>query len=112
MRMPDRSVRCFSEPDPERPGRWRARCVDLDLWASGNTDAEARRSLHDAVEVYLETVLDTQDRESIPALLRRGSLLEILRWQAASALERAKLRAGEHRYREALPYRALHGAAA
>jgi hypothetical protein len=58
-----------------------AHCVDLDLWAVGSDFLGVRESLEDAITGYLETVLDTEDGASIPALLkRRAPLRYVLLW--------------------------------
>lgn len=83
------TFRCYLRPDPHHPGSFVAHCIDLDLWATGKSPADAQRSLGDAIEGYLETVLDTEDQGSIPRLLRRKSPIRYrLFWRLAFAMER------------------------
>lgn len=96
--------RCYSRPDPEQPGRWLAYCVDLALVAVGKTAEDARRSLSDAIEGYVEAVFDTEDIDSIPHLLRRGSLAQQLRWEASWLLGRLLVHGAERLYQYTPPF--------
>lgn len=71
VRPLDLVLRCYLRRVRGSEQRWVAHCIDLDLWAAGDSPEAARRSMEDAIVGYLETVLDTQDQESIPRLLRR-----------------------------------------
>ncbi|HET6303494.1 MAG TPA: hypothetical protein VFG80_01850, partial [Myxococcota bacterium] len=76
-------LRCWVRPDRGVPGRWVASCIDLDLWAVGKDPRDAQASLHDAIEGYLETVLETGESSSIAELLeRRAPLRYRLAWHA------------------------------
>ncbi len=88
MRTESLILRCYVRPDAARK-RWMAHCVDLDLWASGTTLAEAKQSLHDAIYGYLETVLESDDEQSVSSLLQRRSPLRyLLYWRLAALLSR------------------------
>lgn len=69
MRPVDLVVRMYARRLPD--GSWRAVCVDYDLEAAGPSYEKAMASLDDAVVGYLETVFETGDPDSIPALLER-----------------------------------------
>lgn len=71
VRPADLVLRCYGRRTGRSPRRWVAHCIDLDLWAVGDDWEGTRRSLEDAIVGYLETVLDTRDQRSIPALVRR-----------------------------------------
>lgn len=51
-------------------GQYVSECVELDVASCGDTLDEAFKNIEDAVEVYLETLDDTGDRERI--LAERG----------------------------------------
>jgi predicted RNase H-like HicB family nuclease len=81
VRPLDLVLRCYLRRVRGSEKRWVAHCIDLDLWATGDSPEAARRGMDDAVVGYVETVLDTQDRESIPQLLRRRAPLHyVLFW--------------------------------
>lgn len=67
----DLILRCYGYKTPRNT--WIAKCIDLDLATEEDTFQEARRSLEEAIEGYIETVLDTEDKESIVRLLQRKS---------------------------------------
>jgi len=81
--------RCYIRRSGRHEGRWVAHCIDLDLWASGPSEVAARTSLEDAILSYLEAVLDTKDKESIPQLLRRSApWYYVLFWHLIGLWER------------------------
>jgi len=59
-------------------GRWHGICLNFNLAAEAETVEELRSKLHEMIESYIETVLDTSDADSIPALLSRCA--PILDW--------------------------------
>jgi hypothetical protein len=73
LRPVDLVFRCIAWPERNASPRrvWRAVCIDLDLWATASSANEARGSLREAIGGYLETVLNTEDLDSIPRLIRR-----------------------------------------
>jgi len=46
-------------------------CVDLNIVVQADSPHELRAKMGDAIVSYFETVLDTHDKESIPALMSR-----------------------------------------
>lgn len=75
VRAADLALRCYVRRSGRDRDRWIAHCIDLDLWASGKSISDAKSSMEDAITGYLQTVLDTNDRGSIPRLLRRKAPL-------------------------------------
>lgn len=51
--------------------RWYGVCLELNLAAEANTPEGLREKLFDMIVSYVETVLDTDDKDSIPELLSR-----------------------------------------
>jgi hypothetical protein len=87
LRPLDLVLRCYLRRVRGRENRWVAHCIDVDLWATGDSLEAARHGMDDAVVGYLETVLDTKDRESIPRLLRRRAPLRyVLFWHFVRAI--------------------------
>lgn len=81
VRPADLVLRCYARRSGRVKTRWVAHCIDLDLWAAGDSLVEARQGLENAISGYITTVLDTDDRDSIPRLLRRRAPLRfVLLW--------------------------------
>lgn len=78
VRPVDLVLRCYARRTGTNRDKWIAHCVDLDLWAAGKSFEGARESMDLAVRGYLATVFDTQDRDSIPRLIRRRAALRYL----------------------------------
>jgi len=75
VRPADLTLRCFTRPDPEQPGRWLACCVDLNLWAAAQDSKQAMESLGEAIRGYLETALeDSEPRQWVHLLYRPAPL--------------------------------------
>lgn len=66
-------LRCYAYRTPRNT--WIAKCIDLDLVTEEDSLPVAKKSLEEAIEGYIETVLDTEDKESIPRLLQRKAPL-------------------------------------
>lgn len=64
-----------------KPGDWEALCVDYDLAAQGESLAEVRRELSDAVGTFLDYVSDLPESERQTFLNRKAPLA--LRWRLA-----------------------------
>ncbi|MEE8431008.1 MAG: hypothetical protein V3S16_07165 [Candidatus Desulfatibia sp.] len=62
-------------------GGWHGICLNFNLAAEAETVEELRSKLHEMIESYIETVLDTSDADSVPALLsRRAPILDWLNY--------------------------------
>ncbi len=80
----------MADCQPRGEGKlWLSHCIDLDLYASGKSLEDAKTSLFDAIQGYLETVFDTEERDSIPELLnRKAPLFYRLRWEVSWRLSK------------------------
>ena len=58
-----------------RRGTWVAKCIDFDLTSEGGSMKESQEILLSMIDTYLQSVLETSDRDSIPRLLLRKSLI-------------------------------------
>lgn len=68
MKTSDLIVRCYAEQ--EKDGTWFAMCIDLNLYACGDSDSEAKRKLHGFIRNYVNEAL-TVDSEYIESLIPR-----------------------------------------
>ena len=85
---------------------WVGHCIDLDIAVQAENIVELKSKMEQAISSYLETVLDTEDRDSIPALLkRRAPLFDHFKYHAISALMVIhSLRQKALTFNEALPF--------
>ena len=65
----DLVLRCYGHQ--VKGGRWYGVCLNLNLAAEAESLEGLRKKLHDMIGSYIETVLDTNDADSIPTLLSR-----------------------------------------
>ena len=70
---PDRLIlRCYGY---QKNNRWIGICLNFNLAVEAESPEELRQKMHEVIESYIETVLDTEDKDSIPALLSRRAPL-------------------------------------
>jgi hypothetical protein len=62
-------VRCYGYKTRRRT--WVASCIDLSLMVERPSMEESIHALHDQIVLYVQSVLDTEDKESISYLLPR-----------------------------------------
>ena len=65
----DLVLRCYAHR--VKGGRWFGVCVDLNLAAEADSPEQLKKKLNDIILSYLEIVLETDDKDSIPSLLSR-----------------------------------------
>lgn len=93
-------LRCYGYRTPHNT--WALKCIDLNLVAEEPTLEEAKRYLSDTIHTYLDAVMDTEDRASIPHLLmRKAPAKDILAYHLAKMC-RIKTR---HVFDEIIPVR-------
>lgn len=80
------TLRCFAERRRES-GRWYVHCIDLCLDAEGESYAEGRGKLDDAIILYLDWALAQRPRR-VSEILRTSPLEFRLRYCRAWAKER------------------------
>lgn len=85
-------------------------CVDLNLAVQADTPQMLREKMVEAIQSYIETVMDTDDRDSIPRLLlRKAPLNDWAIYYAISAICFIKeLPDKFFRFKEHLPFRLSH----
>ena len=62
-------LRCYGYKFGDKP--FIGICIDLNIAVQAESQAEVRQKMNDTINSYLETVLDTDDKSSIPFLLSR-----------------------------------------
>lgn len=72
MRLRDLKIRCFAEREGD--GTWFAMCLQLNLYACGDSLAEAKRKLHEVIVSYMRDAL-TEDVQYIDDLIPRRAPL-------------------------------------
>ena len=71
MRPEDLILRCYAHRTSQ--DRWYAHCIDLNLDAEASTLKAVKSSLDFAISGYVQTVEETDDKESLTYLLPRPS---------------------------------------
>lgn len=78
MKLDDLILRCYAEQDQD--GDWFTMCIDLNLYARGDSFDEARQKLHGFIKQYIKDAL-TKDSAFIGDLIpRKAPLHFILRY--------------------------------
>lgn len=104
MKPQDLILRCYGYETPEN--NWVLKCVDLAIVVEENSIEAAKKSLEDAIISYLEVVYDTEDKESIPKLLKRKSpLIDILRYHTLAFIFKIYEIKSKLVFEEAIPIR-------
>ncbi len=85
---------------------WLGHCIDLDIAVQAANTTEMKNKMEEAIASFLEVVIDTDDKNSIPALLqRKAPLSAILKFHLISALMTVhSLRRKLLTFNEALPF--------
>ena len=64
-------LRCYGYKT--KNGKWFGLCLNFNVGVEAENREQLKRKMHEVLESYIETVLDTDDRASIPELLSRRS---------------------------------------
>ena len=81
------TLRCYAYHDRENPERWLAHCIDVDVMASGKSFEDARHGLHNAIDLFLESVSELDDEEAVLQLLSRKAPLSVrAKWRLVRLL--------------------------
>lgn len=62
-------LKCYGYKIKDRP--WVGVCLNFDLSIQADSIEELEKKMNSVIRSYVESVLDTEDRSSIPALLTR-----------------------------------------
>lgn len=96
-------LRCFAEQDPQ-DGTWFAMCLDLNLYARGDSYAEVRRKLHDVIVAYLKDAIVGAERDHVGDLIpRRAPLYFWFRYACIWCRSKLHQLTTARRFKETLP---------
>ncbi len=70
----NQSLRCYGYR--MKNGIWYGLCIDLDIAVEAKSSEHLKNRMNMAIESYIKTVIDTNDKKSIPALLNRRAPLK------------------------------------
>lgn len=97
-------LRCYGHR--KRNGRWYGVCLNLNLAAEAETREEIKKKLCDMIVSYIETVMDTDDHDSIPALLeRRAPAIDWIKYYRIKLLITINNFPGEFTFKEFIPFK-------
>ena len=88
------ALRCMAEG---RDDEWTAICIDLDIAVQGNSFAEVKDSLNQAIDMYLEGVSELPSEERERLLKRRAPWPVRLKYHLLLFLSRFSRRDGGRR---------------
>ena len=84
---------------------WTAICLDLNLVVEAENQKDLKDKMHDVIESYIETVLDTDDKESIAELMmRKAPLKDWIVYYSISALSLLKKLPGKMFFKQSIPF--------
>ena len=87
-----RILHCYASG---RDGDWEGICLDLDIAVQGESFEDVLRSLHDAVSLYLETVVTLPEKQQTHLLHRPAPLGVRLKFLGYALRSAVKLDAGD-----------------
>ena len=100
-------LRCYGHQTGE--DRWYGVCLELNLAAEADSPDELKQKLYEMIISYVETVLDTDDKESIPSLLtRRAPLKDWLKYYWYNSLISIMNIPGNLTFKESIPFHLAH----
>lgn len=103
-------LRCYAYQTSH--GTWVAKCIDLNIAEEENTLPTVKKSLEVAITGYIEAVLDTDDKASIPSLLTRKSpLSDRARYYGIYFLNKVRAIKSRRAFEEAIPFHLSGGGA-
>jgi len=103
LRPVDLVLRCYGHR--KKNGRWYGVCIDLNLAVEAYDRNELQEKLKAVILSYLETVIDTDDKKSIPPLLfRRAPLYDWAVYYFTKLIISIKSFPGNFTFNELLPF--------
>ena len=106
---PDRLVlRCYGHQI--KGEKWYGVCVDLNLAAEASSQDDLKKKLRDMIESYIDTVLETDDKQSVPYLLtRKAPLWNWFVYYLIKIIITIRQFPGNFTFKEAIPFHLAHG---
>lgn len=96
-------LRCYGQNI--KKGKWYGMCLELDLAVEADSPDELKEKLNEIIVSYIESVLDTGDKNSIPALLnRRAPFKHFLKYHSIK-VQNSIHRASNITFNEFIPFK-------
>lgn len=101
---PNRLVlRCYGYKT--RSGKWFGLCLNFNLGVEANSREQLKHKMREVIESYIETVLDTKDKPSIPDLLcRRAPIKDWLMYYGITMILFVRNVPNNFTFKEVLPF--------
>lgn len=100
-------LRCYGYQFGKKP--FIGVCIDLNLAVQADSEIELKIKMKDAIISYLETVLDTDDKQSIPSLLfRRAPIQDFIIYYALKLLFKIRQIPTKFIFKEYIPFHLAH----
>lgn len=100
-------LKCYGHPT--REGRYFGVCLNLNVAVEAVSIEELQSKMSEAIISYIETVLDTVDKASVPELLcRRAPLRDWLIYYFIKAAGHIKKFPGNFTFKEFIPFHLVH----
>jgi hypothetical protein len=110
--MPDLSpknllLRCYGYKT--KKGNYVGVCLEFNLAVEAETTQQLKQKMNQVIKSYVETVLDTEDEESIAQLLnRRAPFFDYLTYQFTCLINFIRNFPGNFTFKEILPFHLAH----
>lgn len=100
-------LRCYGYKSKNAP--FVGICIDLNLAVQADSPDELRKKMSEAIIGYIETVLDTDDKASIPQLIaRKAPLRDILIYNLIKCIDYIRQFPGNFTFKEYIPFHLAH----
>ena len=101
-------LRCYGYKT--KKNRWYGVCLDLNLAVESDSPEGLKKKMSGVIVSYLETVLNTEDKASIPQLLKhRAPLLDWLTYYKIRIIMFINRFPGNFTFNEVIPFPSAHG---
>ncbi|OGP20062.1 MAG: hypothetical protein A2054_01315 [Deltaproteobacteria bacterium GWA2_55_10] len=103
-------LRCYAYRTSR--GTWVAKCIDLNIAEEENSLLKVKKSLEEAITGYIDAVLDTEDKASIPSLLKRKSpIRDRATYYGIYLMSKVRSIKSRRAFEEAIPFHLSGGSA-
>jgi len=105
---PDRLIlRCYGYKT--KSGKWFGLCLNFNIGVEADSREQLKHKMHEVLESYIETVLDTNNKASVPELLcRRAPIKDWLIYYGIRSFLFIRDFPDNFTFKEALPFHLAH----
>jgi hypothetical protein len=101
-------LRCYGCKTGDKP--FVGVCIDLNIAVQAESQAELRQKMNNAIVDYIDTVLDTEDKSSIPSLIyRRAPMRDFLIYYLIKIVVYVRQFPSNFIFKEYIPFHLSHG---